>query len=307
MTVRPPVQILGGMPRSLPSAAVQPTGAPANTTLPSTDGSAADARRPSSAAETLLDGATILARARGIAAVLREEADECEQSRQLTPRAVEALRSTGAFRMPMPRAWGGPEVDLVTQVEVIESLADAYGSAGWCASIGGVGGYVTAALDDDVARVLYPALDAVTAGWVMPGGRLRPVDDGYRLSGRWQFGSGCTHADVMLSGAVVVDADGEPVATPDGVPETRLVVLPAEQFDILDTWHTTGLAGTGSHDYTIHDAFVPAAQTFQWGDGSATERSTPGPASSWSASWACPSASLGPRWLPPSRCWSTRS
>ena len=96
------------------------------------------------------DGATILARARGIAPVLREEADENERRRRLTPRAVDALRSTGVFRMTMARAWGGPEVHPATQVEIVEELARADGSSGWCASIGAGGGYVTAALDETV-------------------------------------------------------------------------------------------------------------------------------------------------------------
>lgn len=213
-----------------------------------------------------LDGATILARARGIGPVLREEADENERRRRLTPRAVDALRSTGVFRMTMPRAWGGPEVDPANQIEIVEALAYADGSSGWCASIGAGGGYVTAALDETVAKDLYTDLDAISAGWVMPGGRLAPVgDDGFRLSGRWQFGSGCTHADVILSGAVVM-GDGRPVTTADGRPDTRLVVLPADRFEVVDTWHTTGLAGSGSHDYTTDDAVVPADHTFRWSD-----------------------------------------
>jgi alkylation response protein AidB-like acyl-CoA dehydrogenase len=214
-----------------------------------------------------LDGGTILTRARDIAPVLREEADENERRRRLTPRAVDALRSTGVFRMTMPRAWGGPEVDPATQIQIVEELARADGSSGWCASIGAGGGYVTAALDETVGKSLYADLDAISAGWVMPGGRLVPSgSDRFRLSGRWQFGSGCNHADVVLSGAVVAE-DGRPATTTDGRPDTRLVVLPADRFTVVDTWHTTGLAGSGSHDYTTHDTDVPADHTFRWDDG----------------------------------------
>jgi alkylation response protein AidB-like acyl-CoA dehydrogenase len=217
------------------------------------------------AAAEPLDGPTILRNARAAAPALRAEADGNERRRELTPRAVDVLRSTGAFRMAMPRAWGGPELDICTQVEILEELAAADGSAGWCAMIGSDGGYYTAALDDAVGRELYADLDAVTAGWIAPAGTLRSVPGGYRLEGRWQFGSGCTHAEVIIGGAMVVD-DGGPVPTAEGRPEMRVAVLPADRFEILDTWHTTGLAGSGSHDYRIADTFVPAERTFRFGD-----------------------------------------
>ncbi|MCO5972378.1 acyl-CoA dehydrogenase family protein [Actinoallomurus soli] len=214
---------------------------------------------------TVLDGPAILAAARAVAPVLREEAEAGERGRRLTPRAVEALRSTGVFRMAMPRAWGGPEVDIRTQTEIIEELSAADGAAGWCAMIGSDGGFYTAPLEDSVARGLYPDLDMITAGWIVPAGRLHRVAGGYRLEGRWQFGSGCTHADVIIGGALVFE-DGAPVMTEDGRPETRVAMLPAGEFEILDTWHTTGLAGSGSHDYAVEGAFVPAGQTFRFGD-----------------------------------------
>ncbi|MFI1582237.1 acyl-CoA dehydrogenase family protein [Embleya sp. NPDC020630] len=212
-----------------------------------------------------VDGATILANARAVAPVLREEADANERGRRLTPRAVDALRSTGVFRMAMPRAWGGPEVDIRTQTRIVEELSAADGAAGWCAMIGSDGGYYSSALDDAVGRKLYPDLDSITAGWIVPAGRLHRVDGGYRLTGRWQFGSGCTHADVIIGGAIVYE-DGAPAHTDDGRPEARVALLRAEQFEILDTWHTTGLAGSGSHDYRIDDVLVPAEQTFRFRD-----------------------------------------
>lgn len=211
------------------------------------------------------DGAAILANARAVAPVLREEADENERRRQLTPRAVEALRASGAFRMAMPRTWGGPEVDVRTQIEIIEELSAADGSAGWCTMINADGGYLSAAIDDAVGRALFPDLDSATAIVIAPFGKLDRVDGGYRVEGRWPFGSGCTHAAVMAGGALVYE-DGEPVVGEDGFPEMRYPMLPAGEFQVLDTWRTTGLAGTGSHDFAIADTFVPADQTFRLRD-----------------------------------------
>jgi alkylation response protein AidB-like acyl-CoA dehydrogenase len=211
--------------------------------------------------ETLLDGRAILANARAIVPLLAEEGASGERGRRLTHRAVRALRSAGVFRMSMPRSWGGPEVDICTQITILEELASADGSAGWCAMIGSDGGYYTAALDDATGRRLYPDLDLVTAGWVAPAGKLHRVDGGFRLDGRWQFGSGCTHADVIVGGAFVYHGDA-PVVGEDGRPEARVAVLPADGVEVFDTWETTGLAGSGSHDYGIDGAFVPEEQTF---------------------------------------------
>jgi len=209
----------------------------------------------------VVDASTILAEAHRIAPLLRAQGVQVEAARRLTTPVVEALRSTGVFRMAMPRAWGGPEVDLLAQVKILEVLSAADASAGWCAMIGADSGFYGAALSDADGRELYPELDSVTAGFVLPSGALEVTDGGYRLSGRWSFGSGCTHADV-ISGGALVTMGGVPLPGPDGQPQARIALLPASEAEVHDTWHTTGLCGSGSHDYSIKDAFVPSGHTF---------------------------------------------
>ena len=208
-----------------------------------------------------LDGPAILANARAIAPLLRAEAEGNERRRRLSQRTVNALRTAGVFRISTPRAWGGPEVDPWTQVEVVEAVAQADGSAGWCVMIGASGGYFASHLAERAARTLYRSLDAVTAGVPLPGGKLEPVEGGYLLTGRWPFVSGCTHADVVIVGGVVPPA-GSPA--PGEPPAIRVAALPADQVTIIENWDTTGLLGTGSHDVSADDVFVPADHTFTW-------------------------------------------
>jgi alkylation response protein AidB-like acyl-CoA dehydrogenase len=208
-----------------------------------------------------MSGPEILANAHRIAPLLRERAGEVETARRLTTPVVDALRESGVFRMPMPRSWGGPEVDMVQQVEILEVLARADASAAWCAMIGSDGGFYSAFLEDAAGRELYPDLDAVTAGWVLPAGALEVAEGGYRLSGRWSFGSGCTHADVISAGAMVTEG-GVPRLGPGGRPEWRIALIPARQAEVHDTWHTTGLCGTGSNDYSIDGVLVRPEHTF---------------------------------------------
>jgi alkylation response protein AidB-like acyl-CoA dehydrogenase len=209
----------------------------------------------------VIDGTTILAGARRIAPLLREHAAEVEASRRLTPPVVEALRSTGVFGMAMPRALGGPEVDILTQVEILEVLSAADASAGWCAMIGSDSGYYAAALSEGDAREVYSTPGSITAGYLAPAGRLEVTDGGYLLSGRWSFGSGCTHADV-ISGGAVLTRGGVALLGPDGRALQRVALLAAAEVAIHDTWHSTGLCGSGSHDYTVSDVYVPAGHTF---------------------------------------------
>jgi alkylation response protein AidB-like acyl-CoA dehydrogenase len=144
---------------------------------------------------------------------------------------------------------------------VVEILSAADPAVGWCAMIGSDAGYYAAFLEEGPAREIYPDLDAVTAGLLQPAGRAQRAPGGFRVSGRWGFGSGCTHADVMVGGCLVIDGDA-PELDANGLPIWRVMMAPASSWKVLDTWYTTGLAGSGSNDYTVDDLFVPEEHTF---------------------------------------------
>src|ERR1700726_3111051 len=109
------------------------------------------------AGEATAGDSPILHAAIGLAEEIRTASEEIERGRRIPPDLAMAMKNAGIFSMPMPLAWGGPELDPLTQFRVIEALAMADGSAGWCAMIGCDGGYVTAFLDQDVVgRAMYP-------------------------------------------------------------------------------------------------------------------------------------------------------
>jgi indole-3-acetate monooxygenase len=99
----------------------------------------------------------------------------------------------------------------------------------------------------------------VIAGSIQPGGTAEAVPGGWRVSGRWPFASGCTHAEWIM-GVCVMTWDGQPLpGAVEGMPLMRLVFLPAHHWQIEDTWHATGLKGTGSHHVVLRDVLVPEA------------------------------------------------
>jgi indole-3-acetate monooxygenase len=226
------------------------------------------------AGEATAGDSPILHAAIGLAEEIRTASEEIERGRRIPPDLAMAMKDAGIFGMTMPRSWGGPELDPLTQFRVIEALAMADGSVGWCAMIGCDGGYVTAFLDQDVARSMYPDLLVATGAAATTTGQAMRVPGGYRVSGRFPFVSGCQHCEWAWLGCTVIEND-VPKVDGNGVPETRQCLLRLSQCEILDTWHTTGLRGTGSNDVVVRDEFVEEEHSFSFQDPKLVRR--PGP------------------------------
>ena len=167
------------------------------------------------------------------------------------------MAEAGLFRMYVPKTLGGLEVEPVTLLGAVEEVARVDGAAGWCLSIGAVHGALGAYLREDVARAIYcDDPRSVVAGSVNASGVARAVDGGYRVSGRWTFASGIHHSAWVYGNCVVHDGD-TPRRRQGDAPEMRFAFLPVDQCEIYDTWHVSGLRGTGSHDFSVTDLFVP--------------------------------------------------
>lgn len=196
------------------------------------------------------------AHARALAARIADEASAIEQQRRMPPALVAELARAGLFRMLVPRELGGLEVDVTTMLDVLEEVARADGSAGWVTMIGATTGVIGAYLPDAAAREIFADPDVVTGGVFHPRGRAVVTDAGYRVSGRWPLASGCQHCGWLLGGCILF-ADGKPKLRDGGAPEARMVIFPASEVRIIDTWNVSGMRGTGSHDIAVEDVFVP--------------------------------------------------
>jgi len=199
--------------------------------------------------------------ARALAADIRERAEQIERERRLPAPLVQAMTAAGLFRMCVPRVLGGVEAEAATIIRAIEVIAQADGSAGWCAMIGATSGVISAYLPEDAAREIYAGSpDLVTGGVFAPQGKAIVCGGGYRVSGRWGFASGCEHCGWLMGGCVVL-ADGTPRLLPHGAPDARLMLFPASDARVIDTWTASGLRGTGSHDIAVADLFVPSQRS----------------------------------------------
>ncbi len=207
-----------------------------------------------------VDGEAILANVRAIGPELVAAGEAIDAARQLPDEVFDLIRRTGAYRMAFPRMWGGPEVDPVTQIRIVAELAAANGSAGWCAMIGSDGGYFAAAMDQTVAREMWSDMDIPTAVTAYPPGRAEEVEGGFRVTGRWPYASGCLQSR-WIGGHCAVFTNGEPKLMASGQLEMVLPFVARAEAEIFDTWNTTGLRGSGSHDWAVSEYFVPAERT----------------------------------------------
>ena len=202
-----------------------------------------------------------LGRVRDLLPAIRARADDIEQGRRLPRDLADGLRATGLFALSVPRALGGGEASPIALMHAIEQVAAADGSAGWCAMVGTGNNVVAGYMPEAGAREVFADPAAPTAGIAGPAGQAVREDGGVRVSGRWPFASGIHHAEWVWAGCLVME-DGHPRMTPHG-PDILHVCLPAAEVEVHDTWHVSGLCGTGSQDFSVRDAFVPERRTFR--------------------------------------------
>lgn len=202
------------------------------------------------------DAVALLDRTRALLPLIRAHADGNDARRDVAPEVIAALKDAGLYKLFQSAAWGGYEADPRTFYEVQNLIAEACASTGWVFGVHSVQAFLLSTMDRQAqADVWGDDPDTLMSSSFQPVGKVRAVDGGYRLSGRWTFSSGSSHAQWALLGALVPPAqEGQP-------PHMRLFLVPRADYRIIDTWHTIGLKGTGSNDIEVEDAFVPAYRT----------------------------------------------
>lgn len=197
--------------------------------------------------------------ARDLLPTLRERADEIEAARQLPEDLSDRFRQAGFYRMCVPEIYGGLELPPAETMRTIELLAQADAASAWVVFIGATSGTVLAMLPETSARELFASPETMIAGVFAPRGRAVAVPGGFRIEGQWAWGSGTRNADWILAGCQVI-RDGKPELLGNGTPRSRMMIVPASEVEFLDTWHVSGLSGTGSGDFAIRDRFVPESR-----------------------------------------------
>jgi alkylation response protein AidB-like acyl-CoA dehydrogenase len=215
----------------------------------------------------------LLAEAERISELARELAVDNERERRLVPALVDRLRDSGLMRASALRTLGAAQAPPGIALECAETIARGDAATGWCVSIAITSSLLAGYLPEEGAVEALGDPRAIAAGVWAPRGTARPVDGGLLVSGRWAFCSGITHSEYFFGGCVLVtgeEAEGAGASEATGgqtQPVLRAVGIPTSEMEILDTWHTSGLRGTGSHDAVADDVFIPTHRTISLLDG----------------------------------------
>jgi alkylation response protein AidB-like acyl-CoA dehydrogenase len=204
--------------------------------------------------DSVTTAADVLEAIEALAPTIGERAAEIEATRRLPLDLLDDLKSAGAFRLLLPASHGGIEADVPVALAVLETLARADASVAWTVMIGAGAWRDLVGLPRQTFDALFEdGPDVVIAGVINPSGSIEAVDRGYLVNGRWSFASGCEHANWIFGDCV------EGIV--DGVPQLRIALFSPDQVVIEDTWHVSGLCGTGSHHFRAEGVVVPPERT----------------------------------------------
>ncbi|MEV4630617.1 acyl-CoA dehydrogenase family protein [Micromonospora sp. NPDC049523] len=193
---------------------------------------------------------TVLDTVRDIVPRLRENGFEAEERRWIPEENIDLLEKAGVFSMAVPARYGGLDLPLADQVEVLTEIARGCGSTGWIAVAWVSSAWMATLYPDRVQEEIFKDGSVRISGGFTPTATLEPVDGGYRLNGSWRFNTGCRGAHWDLLAAILHH--------PDGQEEEVFVLVPMAELTIADDWHVVAASGTGSSTTTATDVFVPA-------------------------------------------------
>ncbi len=229
---------------------------------------------------------TVLDRTRALLPALTERVAETQESRRIPATTIRDFRKAGVFKVNQPKRHGGYELDYGAQVFVAGEIGRACASSAWIATVVAshhwVCGLFPAEAQDDIWAKNPDAI--VCSAYAHTSARAVPERNGYRLSGHWHFASGIDSADwVILLAPVVQDS---------GPPRRTTVLVPRADFEIVDTWRSTGLRGTGTNDVIVRDAFVPGWRELDF--PAANSGKAPGTAVNTNPIYRLPMMGVGP-------------
>ncbi len=199
----------------------------------------------------------LLGEAQRLSELFYEKSEAIEQARRIPSDLSKMMAEAGFYRLGVPEEIGGLEAPPKLSSQIFETLAQGDASCAWVAFIGTTSGTALAGLCEIDARAVFSSPTTMLTGVFAPNGSAEITDGGFKVTGRWQWGSGSQNAD-WVTGGCVITKNGEPVLDKKGKPVTHMLVMPAKHIEYLDTWHVSGLKGTGSLDYRVDNLFVPA-------------------------------------------------
>ena len=206
----------------------------------------ANARQTSS-----VSGPELVARARALTPLLAAHAAEAEQQRKPVDSVIKAIEDAEIYKLMVPKCYGGLELDMDTFFDVGVALGEGDASMAWVSNFYIEHNWIFCHFPEAFQKELFSSRTYVLApAMISPSATVTPEKDGFRINGRWQWGTGVMHGDWVIPSAAEISPDGKPIP--------RWFALPIAEVTVEDTWYVDGMVGTGSNDVVIDNVFIPA-------------------------------------------------
>jgi len=195
----------------------------------------------------------LVERIEAILPLVEANATQAEQQRKSVDEVIQALEQTGVFKSFVPARFGGYEIDTQTFIDIGIALSEACTSTGWVTTFYMEHNWMIGQFPPETQDAIFGQQPYILApASISSTGVAEKVEGGYRINGRWGWGTGVMHADwVILNGVVQSEA----------APDVRLFVVPISDISVDDTWYAAGMEGTGSNDMVAEDLFIPEARS----------------------------------------------
>ncbi|MFB6775103.1 acyl-CoA dehydrogenase family protein [Streptomyces sp. NPDC056337] len=200
--------------------------------------------------------AKILENVRALGPTLRERALDAERAGRHSNETIADLDATGAFNIGSPVEFGGDELTVRQQLDVVSEVSKWDGSAGWTVWVGASTNWIPAGSGARVVEEVYgcewtgPRV-AGSSHFPASRGRAKRVEGGWVITGGpWTFGSDSLWAPYTNLGCIADDGDG---------PYLVGVQVPRDELRFLNDWNVAGMRATGSVSITLvrDELFVP--------------------------------------------------
>ncbi len=193
----------------------------------------------------------LIERIRALVPMVAAHAAQAERERKPVDAVMQAIEDTGAYKFFVPKRYGGFEFSLESFMEIGMLLGEGCLSTGWVVTFCMEHNWLLGLFNEQAQDEIFGQQPYIIApGALAPKGTATPVDGGYQISGRWEWGTGVMHADWVMVGALTANGDPEK-------PELCMYLIPRDQVNVIDTWHVAGMVGTGSNDIEVTDVVVP--------------------------------------------------
>ena len=201
----------------------------------------------------MIDSAAVHERSVHLAASLAERAEDAEACRRLPQATIDDLVEQDLLAMVVPTSLGGHGLGVSALADCTRILGHTCPASAWTISFLIMHSWLLGKFPPEARAELFSPERpwALAPAPLAPTGTLQVTDGGFFVSGRWEWATGVHHADWVMVHAVQTEPEFA----------TRFALVPIDQVEIIDVWHTSGMRATGSDTVVLDAVFVPTHRT----------------------------------------------